>query len=402
MDRRVRKTEKLIKTLGEEAVKVEESVHTMVESVSSVLAKLKEYLEITNKLETVGSLSDYPVELEDFRQDVSKYGTGVFLWQKSKYPNVVQKFEEIGLIVKILNIDRSIDIVNEYKSFINMVKTKEHLLYEDERRETNNKVFEGTIEPIKILITKLEIWRSIHENTTIYLDMFVKAVPAMLEYLKVLGRIAKIESAKIRVRTKGRKKDPRIFKKINSQLRNIPKEFDKKCPEDVKKTIQEIHKFSDIIKSDINYIKTIKLEDCYNLLELSKDLYELDLDISRYLLRLRHIYIEGNRDFPQNLILNPAFVKIKKILDYYLSKELSKECPILSKLLIGFIVSLKSLRIIESHSTPKIILSENKKFMKIAKKGKMGTKKAEIEKIETILRTNVALIEALRIFRELK
>ncbi|MHA1284866.1 MAG: hypothetical protein ACTSQP_20380 [Promethearchaeota archaeon] len=228
--------------------------------------------------------------------------------------------------------------------------------------------------------------------------MFVKALPVLKIYIEILNRVMKVEMARYRVKSR-RRKGIKLFKLTEKTFKRINIEFYKKLPPEILKTIQDLIDFSKNITNDISYIKEHKKEDFYNMLELAKDLHEFHIDFVKFILQLWHIYENGNSNYVNNYRINHKFPHINTIVNFYINKKLLNYCPFLSRVLCGFFLPFEKYRNIESHSTPQLKLSDDKKFVYIPKKGKKSNLKVNIDKFRTQIRTYISFIEALDIYR---
>ncbi len=390
--------ERKVKKVEEKVDKLKETLETFTQNLANLMQKLARYLETKNKMELLSSLSDYPDERKEFREDLKKYGLGVFLWGKERYPNVFDIFESIGFLPSVFEITEIEKAIQEYDQFIEMVKQKNKDLVETEINETYKIFFDTSINPIEILVTKSHLWRKIDENTSLYIDLLFKTLPASEIYINILKRVIKVETARFKVKSK-RRKGKGLFKLTGDIFKRINKEFSKKCPREVVKPIQDLGDFCKNIVKDISYIEEHKKEDFYNLLELTKDLHEFHIDLVKFLLRLWHIYENGNRDYVNNYKIEDHFPNLYTIINHYIKKNLTKYCPSLSRVITGFFLPFEKFRHIESHTTPELKISDDKKIIYIPKKGKKSHIKVDIDTFKTPIRTYICFIEALRIYR---
>ncbi len=390
--------DKKTKKIEEMANDFKDVIENFTETLTSLMEKITSYLDTTNKLTMLGSLSNYPQETQKFRNDLQKYGLGVFLWFEKEFPNIFIIFNQVGFLPSVIKIKDIRKCIDEYDHFINMVKQKHTIITELEISETYEKFFNKTINPIKILIRKSHLWRKIDENTSIYIDIFFKTLPALELYLEILTKIVKIEMARYRVQ-KGRRKGKYLFKLTERTYQRINKEFNTKCPKKIIKEIQELGEYNKNITTDLDYIKEHKTEDFYNLLELSKDLHEFHIDLVKFILRLWHIYENGDRNFANNYKIDYQFSKINSLVNYYLNQKLIQYCPNLSRILTGFFLPFEKYRHIESHTTPDLKLSNDENYVLIPQKGKKYILKVNISEFQKSIRTYQSFIEALRIYR---
>lgn len=369
-----------------------------MEKFTENLTKFKDFLETTNKIQTFSKISEYPEESKEFKKDLQKFGLGIFLWCKESYPHITNIYEKIDFLPKILIIKDIRKAVEEYYQFIEMVKKKELSLSKMEINETEEKFFKITINPIKILVTKSHLWRKINEETITYTDMFIKTIPILESYIKELSIAIKIETARYRVKSK-RRTGKRRGKLTTDIIGNISKRFYKKCPPETVKSVEKLGDFGSKITDNLNYIKDHQKEDFYNLLELVKDLYEFNIDLVKFLLRLWHIYENSDRNYANNYKIDDEFPKMKSIFNHYLNEKLMKYCPILCRILGGFFFAFMKYRHIESHSTPDLKISNDGTVIILPKKGKKFPEKIRIDHLQTQIKTYISFIEALRIYR---
>ena len=390
--------ERKIKKFEKKADKLKQTLETFAQDLANLMQKLARFLKTKNKMELLGSLSDYPDERKEFREDLKGHGLGIFLWGKERYPNISGIFESVGFWCTVFEITEIKRAIQEYDQFIEMVRQKNKDLVEIEINETYKIFFNTSINPIEILVSKSHLWRKIDENTSLYIDLLFKTLPAIEIYFNILERVVKVESARFKVKSK-RRKGEGLFKLTSDTFKRINREFSEKCPPEVIKPIQDLGDLGKNIIKDISYIDEHKKEDFYNLLELTKDLHEFHIDLVKYLLRLWHIYENGNRDYVNNYKIEYHFPNLNTIINHYIKKNLTKYCPNLSRVIIGFFLPFEKFRHIESHTTPELKISDDKKIIYIPKKGRKSQVKVNIDNFKTSIRTYICFIEALRIYR---
>ncbi|MHA1284867.1 MAG: hypothetical protein ACTSQP_20385 [Promethearchaeota archaeon] len=113
--------EKRIETLEQMAIE------NLAEKVINIMEKISNYLQVSNKLQILGSLSEHSDEMEVFRNDLEKYGLGVFLWFKDIYPNIFRVFKKIGFLPSVIKIKEIRKAIEEYSQFIEMVKKRKKI-----------------------------------------------------------------------------------------------------------------------------------------------------------------------------------------------------------------------------------------------------------------------------------
>ena len=322
MAKKVKKAEKNLKEFNENNESFTENLTILMENITT-------YLDTTNKLTLLGSLTNHPQETQKFQNDLQKNGLGIFLWFESEYPNVSKVFDQCGflpIVVKIKDVRKCID---EYNQLINQTYQKYDNLMNLETQESQELFNNAHLDPVKNLIVKSHLWRKIGENTVIYINIFVKILPALKIYTDLLSKVIRIESVRLKV-SKHRKGTKNVFKSTEQLLKRINKEFYKKCPEKIIEDIQELGDFDKEITDNLEYIKEHKKEDFYNMLELSKDLHEFHIDLVKYVLRLWHINEYGNRDYVNNYKIKHQFPNINSIINFYIKQKLMPNFPNLS------------------------------------------------------------------------
>lgn len=391
MAKKGKKAEKIIKEFNE-------NIESFTENLTILMEKITTYLDITNKLTLLGSLSNHSQETQKFQNDLQKNGLGIFLWFENEYPNISKVFDQCGFLPPVVKIKDVRKCIDEYNQLINQTNQKYKNLTKLETQESQELFNNTHLDPIKNLIVKSHLWRKIDENTVIYIDIFFKTLPALKIYIELLSKVIRIESARLKV-SKRRKGTKNVFKSTEQLFKRINKEFYKKCPEKIIKDIQELGDFGKEITDNLDYIKEHKREDFYNLLELSKDLREFHIDLVKYVLRLWHINEYGNRDYVNNYKIKHQFPNINSIINFYIKQKLMPNFPNLSRILIGFFFPFVKYRHIESHSAPNLELSDDEKYIFIPQKGKKGKIKVDIGEFQTHLRTYQSFIEAIGLYR---
>lgn len=391
MAKKDKKTEKIIKEFSE-------NIEVFTENFTALMEKIYTYLDTTNKLTLLGSLSNHSQETQKFQNDLQKNGLGIFLWFENEYPNISKVFDQCGFLPTVVKIKDVKKCIDEYNQLIYQTSQKHQNLASLEIQESQELFKTSYLDPIKNLVVKSHLWRKIDENTAIYIDIFFKTLPALKIYIELLSKIIRIESARHNV-SKRRKGTKNVFKSTEQLFKRINREFYKKCPEKIIKEIQELGDFGKEITENLDYIKEHIREDFYNLLELSKDLHEFHIDLVKYILRLWHINEYGNRDYVNNYKIKHQFPNINSIINFYIKQKLMPIFPNLSRILIGFFFPFEKYRHIESHSAPNLELSDDEKYIFIPQKGKKSKIKVNIGEFQTHIRTYQSFIEALGVYR---
>ncbi len=392
---------KKTKKIGYKAKYLKENINNFAGTLNNFiqsLEKLISYLDTTNKLKILSSLSKYPHETEKFNAEIREYGLGLFLWFEKEYPNISDIFKKSGFLFSLIKIKNIKRCIVEYNQLIEKTKQKYQDITELEINKSQELLTNTHLNPIKILTIKSHLWRKIEENTSIYIDKLIKSIPALKIYYEIFFKIIRFETARDRVK-RGRRSRKSLFRSTEKMFKRIKKEFEKKCPQGILNEVQELGQYGNVIIDDLDYIEEHKKEDFYNLLELSKDLYEFHVDFVKYILRIWHIYENGNRDYVNNYKIKHKFPNINTIINHYINKKLDQVCPSLSRALTGFFFPFEKYRHIESHSAPKLGLSADGKYIFIPQKGKKHKLKVEISEIKTFIRTYQSFIEALKIYR---
>ncbi|MHA1232034.1 MAG: hypothetical protein ACTSRP_13200 [Candidatus Helarchaeota archaeon] len=391
MGKKDKKAEKIIREFGE-------NLETFAEKFTDLMEKTTSYLDTTNKLTLLGSLSNYSQETKQFQNDLHKYGMGIFLWFESDYPNIAKVFEQCGFLPTVVKIKDVKKCVDEFNQLISQTSKNYPNLASLEVQESQTLFENSYLDLIKILIIKSHLWRKIDENTAIYINEFTKILPALKIYIELVSKTIRIESARLKFANR-RKTTKNAFKSLEKLFKRINREFYKKCPEEIVNEIKKLGDFGKTITRDLNYIKEHKREDFYYLLELTKDLFEFHIDLVKYILRLWHINEYGNRNYVNNYKIKHQFPNIKTIIHHYLKQKLALNFPNLTRVLIGFFLPFEKYRHIESHSVPNLSLSADGKHILIPQKGKKSKLKVNIGEFQKQIRTYQCFIEALGIYR---
>lgn len=386
--------------------------------------------ELLFLLLTKGNTLKY--EFNEYKKDYTKYKTGIFLWFDEKYP-ILLEFAKLlmksDVFAQIPVFNGTKEVIDEYFEFINRVRVQQQKLFEEELNDSKTLFFDKTIQPIKMLSKKNAL---IDFITSEALANFNNIFPSVNEELqKNITKFSEYFNSYIKEVLPSITKNLDAFSKrlmnqiSEEQYQQLINEEQKKI-EDVKlkfeiinqKFIEEIQKQKEENKDERDiYLK--KMEDLkylilkayvrnpskiiYDYITLLKDIDSYNIQFTKFLRRLYHILIHGNRDY-KNITKCYYLVKPKKYdnqtrnnLKKFLKKDLSNIFPNLSNFLLNCF-KYNKFRILEAHEIPdKIKISKDSKYAYIPQIGNKQDLKMDINDIVKFINTFCFFIDALRI-----
>lgn len=378
-------------------------------------------------------------EGEKFQEDYKNYGSGMLLWVKEEYPNYMLLISVFfgSVFDKLTNtfLPEMKNVVEEYFKFHNDVKVKNPDLYQQEAKESNELVFEKTIQPMDLLVAKDPFIKSINRKLSEGLntlkpqmqDYYEKLVPELTSYgeqlkeksntlphkeeLEAIMRDLKSEKGSITKLIES----VVAFKQIGDQLttfsqeiQNISEETSKKLNIAQKESLPDLpqvnKEFKNVTDDLKEYYDVNDSSWAHQRLILIKDVDSFHIQFTKFITRLFHILSHDNRDFtgkkPQ-IGINPKkyYPDTRNKLKQILKLEMAHKYPKLSEYLLSMF-KYNKYRKIEAHEIPKIKMSNGIAYISI-----IGTNKEvemNLEEIKTILNTYSFFIKALNLVSNYK
>lgn len=374
------------------------------------------------------------IEGEKFQEDYKNHGSGALLWAKEEYPNYMLFISIFSgsLLDKVTNtfLPGMKKVVDEYFTFHNDVKSRNPDLYQEEMKESNELVFEKTIQPMDVLVVKDPFIKNFNRK---FLGGLKTLKPQMQEYsdklrfeLASYGETLKEKSNSLPQKEefdsilKGFKSNKGSFTKLNDfvasfkqigehlktfqqDIQNISEETGKKIKELQKESLPDLPKITNefkILTDDFKEIYDVNDPSwAYQRLSLIKDVDSFHIIFTKFIARLNHILSHDNREYAKKkpqIVINPKRYysntrsKLKKIL----KSEMKQKYPKLSEYLLSMFAYNKY-RKIEAHDIPKIRMSNGFAYIPVS-----GTNKEvemNLEEIKTILNTYSFFIKALNL-----
>lgn len=298
------------------------------------------FIQIFFRLSEVSSLT-LNKELTNFQKDIDKYRSGVLLWVRDCYPNVVLMYSLLGVDLSNLKVGPNMkEVVDEYYTFIRDVRERNPVLFNMELIESKS-FFGGEMQPIKFATKDLLI-NSLDSRITKIMQILS---PQIKKYAEKL--IIEIEH---------------LFK--NSTLKsilNLPI-FITKIKRFQKETMPSLNDISDDVNIIIDDFKRICNENtsiAYLELNLIKNIDSFNVNFTKFFARLFSILLLSKGDerikHESYLLYNPDSrdynFNTRKNLKIFLDQYMKSRYPKLSNY-IRDMFNYNIFRIIESHRNP--------------------------------------------------
>jgi len=369
---------------------------------------------------------DLAEEIKLFREDYSKFRTGVFLWIKDKYPIFL---EFLSIIAKqkfsfgINVLDKMELVIGDYFSFIEDVKISSQNLFRQEKLESKKLVFEKTTKPINILCKKNALLgylsNELEENTRSCMEPFVsliqKNIPVIQQFsesyykeiLPILGDSFELMSKIL----KGDINQEQFQKILNEQEKkaketelNFKRKSEliaSKIKEERQFVQKETKEFLDKVVDSSTILKEAYSQDptkiIYEYLLMTKDIDSFNIKFTKFLNRMFHILSFNNRNYKIHYQIGKYNNQEREKLKNFLSKNLKIKYSNLANFLLEC-YKYNKFRRLEAHEIPdKIKLSPNRKTAYISKTGDVPDIEMDIEKIQRIINSYGFFIDAIDI-----
>ena len=352
---------KEIKTLIEKLTVISNFISTP----DLLITKLKQIEKIGVFFRKFGDLSNYPDELHEFRNDLNKFEPGMFLWMEKKYPHISEIHYILDWKSPVLRINNINKIVNQYFKLHEKVKAFYPQLYEEEYNDTVS-FFKNEVRPINFIIEYLSYKKLNNFLMSESLDDIKKFLDNLPELTKFI-------------------QEKRLFQIKKEDIPPKIRDLSKKMERD--NTIAD-ELISDI-SSDPHFIVKVLLDQIQNF-------DSFNINFIKFLIRLKHIFETGNRNYKKHYSLKSEFTDRGKIREELMIKFFD-EFKDFRRFLLNYLNQFKKLRHICSHRTPKPKLSKNKKYALIYIPKKMNFMKLRIEKTKKLVLTYAYFIRALNI-----
>jgi len=361
-----------------------EDINDFFENLKVFLDNLKDLKDICIKLIKLSELYKFPNEMKNFRLDLEKYNLGVFLWCKEEYPNISEIFSSLEIFPQIFTIKKAKNIINQYFYFIEKIQQKYSVLLNEEIVESKKLFFDSTIKPIEIKIKKDALSQFVNDES-------IKLINKFKDYLPKVGDLAKsyLNSTK-------------SCNSLESKIKTIG---DIKFPPETKNLVNVITSMGKKIE-EISEIKNRDpSKEIYKLLILIKDFDVYNINFTKFINRLYHIFEQGNRDFKRKNkkgiyksqyysieYTYPSRIKLKN----FLKDNFSQQYPQLSRIFCVYLALFAKFRNIDAHESPdKIKFTKNKKYAIIKRIGIEKNSRMNIIKMRKITNTYIAFMEAI-------
>jgi len=285
-------------------------------------------------------------ELKSFQTDLKKYNSGILLWVKQCYPNVVLLFSLIWLDLNKLNIRPNMKVVvDEYYRFIADIKRINPELFEKEIGESKKLVFAGELEP-KYLSTKDPFINKL-------INRFISNMKTIAPQIKAYSEIISYEI--IKTFEGFNKKSILDWMKLLKFLLRI-KTIQKKTLQDLNKISTDVKNIYLQFKEVYNENKSIAFQKLYLILGIDS----FNIEFTKYLVRLYKV----SRAKKGEEIKYEAYIRIggydqdtRIKLKAFLENELYQKYPNLSSYILSMF-NYNQYRIIAAHKNPKVRFSK--------------------------------------------
>lgn len=397
------------------------------------IEKLKNQIDSLKNIEGFTLLSfliksgkELTEEINSFNEDYSKHRTGVFLWIKEKYPNLLEFLnliskKRISLEFKVL--DRMGFAVNDYFRFIDEVKNPSRDLYKEEISESKNLVFDKTIRPINILRQKSALidylLNDLNKNISSYVDPFKDLIkkytpgiqkgvesyvekfkPVLGERFELVSKLFKGEITQEQLDSTIQEQD-KFLEKIGDEFKQKSKILTNKIEEEKKQIQSETDPLLDKVKVITTLFKEAYAQDptklIYEYLLLTKDIDSFNIKFTKFLNRLFHILSFKNRNYKNYYQVGKYHHQERNNLKKFLSLSLKRKYPNLANFLLQCF-KYNKFRRLEAHEIPdKIKLLNDNKIAYIPKTGDSPDIQMDIEEIRRVINTYCFFIDAIGI-----
>ncbi len=350
-----------------------------------------------------------------FILDLIKYRSGVLLWWNEDYSGLKEIFRLFGMhdFTKEIVLDGMKDVVEEYYDFIDQVKKKNPLLYQEEIEDSMKNYFEKTISPNMILFHKNSLLHYLYSQMKEFKeqnDLF----PTNYTKKDILQLKSNIESNITDI-----KEDLKsiITNGIDAIVKNVRATISKDDPliEISSENIYEEHeKFEDTNFAEkycnmsvffLDALKHGSLPMIYEGLRLLKDIDSFNIQFTKFLSRLYHILTENNRDYKKKkdcyflISPRPFNSRTRTLLKDFLRLKLRKRYQKLADFLSKIYTKFNVFRRIEAHEIPdKIKISEDKRTIYIPRVGDVLDLVMNIDELNKMMTTYFFFIDALGLY----
>ena len=377
------------------------------------------------------------IEGVKFQEDYKKHDSGALLWAKEEYPNYMLLISIFlgGLFDKLPKtfLPGMKKVVDEYFAFHDDVKASNPDLYQEEMKESNELVFEKTIQPMDFLVAKDPFIKNINRKFSGSLktlkpqmqDYYEKLDPELTSSGEKFKELSKSLPQKEEFDSKLREfksnkgsfskliESAAYLKQIGEQLQsfsqnfqNINEETSKKIKELQKETLPDLPKLNKEFKNIAENIKEIyDVNDpswAHQRLLLIKDIDSFHIHFTKFIARLLHILSHNNRNYAKKnpqINLEKHSPDTRDKLKQILKREMKQKYPNLSEYLLSMF-NYNKYRKIDAHNIPKIRMSNGIAYIPV-----IGTKKEvemNLEEIKNILYTYSYFIRALNLVSNYK
>jgi hypothetical protein len=371
-----------------------------------------------------------------FQDDYKKFGSGTLLWAKEEYPNymIMTSLFTRGSLDKLLKtfLPGMKKIVDEYFTFLNDIETQNPKLYEEEISESNEFVFEKTVQPMDLLVAKDPYMKYVNRKLSgsikllkpqmqDYSEKLQSELSAVGEQIKEMtnalpqreefdskmrylmsdkGNLSKLIESIATLKDVGDQ-----LKTFSQEFQNIGVETTKKIKELKEKSLPDLPKVSKEFKNVTNEIKEIiDVNDpswAYQRLGLIKDVDSFHIIFTKFVARLFHILSHDNRDYTENqyIISEKYHPQTRNKLKDFLKLEMKQKYPLLAEYLLSMF-NYNVYRKIEAHEIPNLRVSEGIAYIPVS--GSREEIEMNLEEIRKILNTYSYFIKALGLVGDYK
>lgn len=394
----------------------------------------KKKQKIVNFIKLLSQIDQEKVKSERvrFQEDFKKHGSGLLLWAKEEYSNSMQLSSVFygGIFDKLtktflLGMKK---VVDEYFTLHDDVKARNPDLYQEEMKESNELVFEKTIQPMDLLVAKdpyikkinrklsgglktlkpqiLDYFDKLHSEFTSYGDKIKEQTDKLSQMEDLESKLRDLKSGKISLSkliesAVDLKKVGDQLKSISLDFQNINKETSNKIKELQKDTLPYLPKLNREFKNIVEDLKeTYDVNDpswAHQRLLLVKDFDSFHIIFTKFIARLFHILSHNNRDYTKKIPEIDAkkhHPDTRNKLKQILKLEMKQKYPKLSEYLLSMF-KYNKYRKIDAHEVPKIRMSNGIAYIPLS--GTNKEVKMNLEKIKTMLNTYSYFIRALNL-----
>lgn len=350
--------------------------------VSKLLKTISKGRFTPKMTETFFKLIDIPPQklkedLELFLEDIKAYGSGVLLWLKDRYSNIILMYSLGGYDLNNIHVRPNMKVVvNEYYRFINDINP---LLATKEMEESYKLLFAGEVQP-KNLSTKSPF---INHLTAKFIQNMQNLAPQIEVYSERLIRELEI-----------------IYNKNPSTIliKFIPLLF--KIKKLKKKSFLTLDKIAIDVKGiseDFKRVFDNNTAIAYLCLNLVIGIDSFNIEFTKFLARLYNNLIKETEPIchESHLKVKGYDPNIRKILKSFLEDDLKENYPNLSKY-IRSMFDYNKFRILGTHRNPKVRFKNGKAFFFRSGKPEL---EMDLNEIFKEVNTYGFFIDSLRVFK---